>query len=131
MTLIFICVYIHTCIHAYIHTHIRTYKRTYIPTCLFVSLHQKIVYVYMHINTYSRNVCVYKHIYICLQKSCALSIREAAWRWNFQVVISQSVQSGSAACTYFSLKNATETPCTWTTPLVELADGDKHTGRKW
>jgi len=32
---------------------------------------------------------------------------------------------------FFSLKDAADTPCTWTTPPVELANGDAHTGLKW
>jgi len=51
-------------------------------------------------------------------------------RWNHQVIIFQNNQGGNAACTFYSLKDATDTPCTWTKP-VELANGDAHTGPKW
>merc|ERR1739848_848359 len=40
-------------------------------------------------------------------------------------------QGGKTACVFFSLKSAADTPCTWTAPPVELANGDAHTGLKW
>ena len=66
---------------------------------------------------------------VCLH-GCTSLIRSAA-RWDYQVMIMQNNQNEKVACVFFSLKNSAETPCTWQTPLVELANGDKHTGPKW
>merc|ERR1712003_568268 len=54
-----------------------------------------------------------------------------ASRWNHQVIIMQGNQGGKASCVFYSLKSAADTPCTWTAPPVELANGDAHTGLKW
>ena len=75
-------------------------------------------------------IYVYIYIYIFVLTRLQSQIRAAA-RWDFQVVIRKLNQNGKAACYYYSLKNSKETPCTWQTPLVELANGDKHTGPKW
>ena len=71
------------------------------------------------------------HIYLSLHGCTSLIRKVAARNWGFQVVIKQENQGGKTACRFFSLKNSAETPCTWQTPLVELADGDEHTGLKW
>ena len=51
-------------------------------------------------------------------------------RWDHQVIIQQYNQGGKAGCVFFSLKDATDTPCTWS-EIEELDDGDAHTGLKW
>ena len=53
-----------------------------------------------------------------------------ASNWDYQVIISQATSNGFAACWYYSMKNAEDTPCTWTNP-VELENGDKYMGVKW